>query len=319
MKHPKQTPSIFSAWAAQWQVFALCSKGSKVSHHLTIIFRTEVPKEYTVYLVAPKHRWAKGRLDLKWYSWRGPNYQVPHLRVEGFFRLCTNANHHQPSPKGGGMQLGYLLGFENKQPPPTNPCSKSSLNSLCSLTRWRLPWGCDWFQRGFLVAVVDGKPRNTRFIMLSTICIDSNELFYKGLASRKVVGFYLRARFLWPPPFLPQHGGFIAWLKWFKQKIQWPQDLQSCELLPSPSRLQPPTLNLLRSLVLLDGEIPGSDNWFPAKWWSSDIDYKSSLGIKQKSAYNTNIYWKYIICYLCAIWYRCSNCARQITTLQPIS
>ncbi len=32
-------------------------------------------------------------------------------------------------------------------------------------------------------------------------------------ADLRISGFYLRARFLWPPPFLPQHGGFIAWLK----------------------------------------------------------------------------------------------------------
>ena len=34
-------------------------------------------------------------------------------------------------------------------------------------------------------------------------------------ADLRISGFYLRARFLWPPPFLPQHGGFIAWLTWY--------------------------------------------------------------------------------------------------------
>ena len=32
-------------------------------------------------------------------------------------------------------------------------------------------------------------------------------------ADLRISGFYLRARFLWPPPFLPQHGGFIEWLR----------------------------------------------------------------------------------------------------------
>ena len=31
-------------------------------------------------------------------------------------------------------------------------------------------------------------------------------------ADLRISGFYLRAPFLWPPPFLPQEGGFIAWL-----------------------------------------------------------------------------------------------------------
>lgn len=31
-------------------------------------------------------------------------------------------------------------------------------------------------------------------------------------ADLRISGFYLRAPFLWPPPFLPHHRGFIAWL-----------------------------------------------------------------------------------------------------------
>ena len=41
-------------------------------------------------------------------------------------------------------------------------------------------------------------------------------------ADLRISGFYLRAPFLWPPPFLPHHRGFIAWLICIVSQ-KWPE------------------------------------------------------------------------------------------------